>query len=103
MNATAWVFERLPVHYVYRIQFEKVKGKRENRRIIKVMTKEGCELTGNGYSKEGEFILIFDKKLPTRGAWIEWARCLDYPLVELNSKMKPKPIKLGSYYVPAEI
>ena len=103
MKVTAWVLERRDTHYVYRIQFEKVKGKRESKRIIKVMTKEGCEFTGNGHSKKGEFILIFDKKLPSRADWVEWARCLDYPLVELNSKMNPKLIKLGSYYISAEV
>jgi hypothetical protein len=99
VDATAWVFERRDTYYVYRIQFENIKGKRENKRIIKAMTKEGCELVGNGYSKGGEFILIFDKKIESRDKWIDWARQLSYPLVELNSKMNPKPTKLGSYYI----
>jgi len=99
VRVTAWVFERRDTHYVYRIQFEDIKGKRENKRIIKAMTKEGCGVAGHGHSKNGEFILIFDKAIPTRERWADWARSLDYPIVELNSKMKPKSIKLGSYYV----
>ena len=99
MKVTAWVFERRDTYYVYRIQFEHIKGKRENKRIIKAMTRAGCKLIGNGYSKRGEFILIFDKKIESREKWVGWARQLNYPLVELNSKMNPKTTKLGSHYI----
>ena len=101
MEVSAWVIDKTDAAYRYKIQFDDIEGKRIRNRIHKDMTEVyECESTGSGYTKGGNYILLFTKSFTDPDEWINWARQLEYPVVEYNSKAQPKPIKLGSHYDP---
>jgi len=100
MNVEAWVkYKTEDSRYNYSIQFDNLKGVRTHKRIIKEMTAHGWELTSHGSGKKDVFMSIFDKIYETQEDWVSWARTVEYPIVEFNSKNNKKATKLGSYYL----
>lgn len=101
MKVSAWTTRVDESQYRYRLQFDNIEGKRKRNRIMKEMLEVyECEESGAGYTKKGNYILLFSKNFDSPKEWIKWARKLAYPVVEYNSKAKPKPIKLGTNYDP---
>lgn len=101
MKVAAWVSRKEEKSWRYILQFDDIEGKRFRNRILKEMTHSfECEESGSGVTKEGNYILLFSKNFNSQDDWVKWARALEYPVVEYNSKQKPKPIKLGSNYDP---
>ena len=99
MKVSAWVSRKEEDGYYYKLQFDNIKGKRVRNRIMKEMMEYyEWEEAGTGYTKGGNYILLFSKQFKSPKEWVTWARQLPYPVVEYNSKSKPKPIKLGTYY-----
>jgi hypothetical protein len=101
MKVSAWSTRIDDESYRYQLQFDDIEGKRIRNRILKEMVQShDCAESGSGYTKNGNYILLFSKTFESQQDWIQWARALDYPLVEYNTKSKPKPIKLGTHYDP---
>ena len=101
MRVSAWVSRKEENGYHYKLQFDNIPGKRVRNRIMKEMSEHyAWEEIGSGYTKGGNYILLFAKQFESPQEWVTWARQLAYPLIEYNSKLKPKPVKLGTHYDP---
>ena len=93
MRASAWTEPRRDVDISYRLQINNVSG-RSIKKIEKIC--EDWRDAGYGWTPGTNYkILMFVKEVKNRDEWLEWAKQFPYKLVELNSKGKPKPIKLG--------
>tara|TARA_Y100000310_G_scaffold336281_2_gene420385 strand:+ start:248 stop:604 length:357 start_codon:yes stop_codon:yes gene_type:complete len=93
VEATAWCDLDSNGIYQYRLQVNNVGG-----RSVKnvAATCADWRNAGFGWNPETEYkILIFSRGFKTQKEWLKWAKQFPYKLVELNSKGKPKPIKLG--------
>ena len=93
MEASAWRESVYGDEHLYRLQIDNVTG-RSLGKVEKVC--ENWNNAGYGWNPKTNYkILMFTKKFETQDEWLEWAKQFPYKLVELNSKGKPKPLKLG--------
>ncbi len=95
MKAIAWKLETAnKKDCVYRIQVEELKGKRTLKKVYKIL--DTWQFSAEGYdARESGKILIFSKKFKNSAEWLKWAKEVPLNLIELNSKGRPKPVKLG--------
>ena len=93
VEAAAWCEYSDDDECRYRLQINNI-AKRFVRKVAKSCA--GWRDSGYGWHpKTGYRMLIYSKKFKTHEEWLEWTKQFPYKLVELNSKGKPKTIKLG--------
>jgi len=98
MKITAWKTSRVGEKYFYTMQIDKIEGIREENRLKKLFSK--WKLQAEGYNpKDKTSTLIFFRAFGSDDEWIDWARQVPYPLVEVGKSGKEKPYKLGLNYI----
>jgi len=93
VEAAAWCEYNNEEECRYRLQINNIA-----KRSVRKVAKSCADWSDSGYGwhpKTGYRTLIYSKNFKTREEWLEWAEQFPYKLVELNSKGKPKTIKLG--------
>jgi len=81
MEAVAWKSSRDESGYKYNIQIDKIKGKRNENKIRKLM--DGWTIYAEGFNiKEKEVILGFSRKFESSRDWLIWAKTFPYRLLE---------------------
>ena len=69
----------------YCVQINKIKGKRNYNKVIKLM--DDWSLTGEGVSGKQEYLLIFSKNFNSRDEWVLWGKGVDmFKLNAVNQK-----------------
>ena len=98
MKITAWKTSRIGEKYFYTMQIDNIKGVREENKVKKMFSE--WKLQAEGYTpKSKTSTLIFMRSFGSDQDWIDWARQIPYPLVEVGKSGKEKPYKLGLNYI----
>jgi hypothetical protein len=98
MTCTAWKDFKKGDDFVYVIQLDGIRGKREENRMRKYF--ESWRYRGDGYDPSNKVTtLFFHKMFPSEDEWKSWARSFPHILVEVGKSGKRKPYKLGFDYI----
>jgi hypothetical protein len=93
MRATIWrVSSKNEKPIRYRLQFDKIRGKRAENKVLKELS--GWSRAGHGFKKETqETTLLFVRTFKDKDSMLQWAEEFPYELHEQTSRGNIKKIK----------